>query len=109
MEQVVLIIHLVLAVLLIGVVMLQRSEGGALGIGGGANGLMSGRAVGNVLTRATSLLATGFMLSSLVLAISASANRSASSILDTEIIQESDSSKGDETQDESQPSVPSFE
>jgi len=62
-----LVIHLILAIAMIGVVLLQRSEGGALGIGGGGGmgGFMTGRAAGNLLTRATAVLAALFFLTSM--------------------------------------------
>ena len=63
METVILVIHLIVAVALIAVVMLQRSEGGALGIGGGGGGsgnLFTARGVGNALTRTTAYLALAF-------------------------------------------------
>lgn len=67
---IILVIHLLLAIALVGVILLQRSEGGALGIGGGGGGgLMSGRAAGNLLTRTTAILATAFFVTSLALAI----------------------------------------
>ena len=65
---IVLVIHLLLALGLVGVVLLQRSEGGALGIGGGGGNVMTGRAAGNLLTRATAILGGAFFLTSLVLA-----------------------------------------
>src|ERR1700761_9312865 len=61
MLNVLIVIHLLLALAMVGVILLQRSEGGALGIGGGG-GVMSGRAAGNLLTRATGILATGFFI-----------------------------------------------
>ncbi|MBC7906684.1 MAG: preprotein translocase subunit SecG [Rhodospirillaceae bacterium] len=73
---IILVIHLLIAIGLVGVILLQRSEGGALGIGGGTGGgLMSGRAAGNLLTRTTGILATTFFVTSLALAIIAN-NRS---------------------------------
>ncbi|CAA7623115.1 preprotein translocase subunit SecG [Magnetospirillum sp. UT-4] len=66
---IILVIHLLLAIALVGVILLQRSEGGALGIGGGGGGLMTGRAAGNLLTRTTAILAGAFFLTSLGLAI----------------------------------------
>ena len=74
MTTVILVIHILLALSLIGVVLLQRSEGGALGIGGGGagGGLMSGRSAANLLTRTTAALATCFIITSLTLAILAS-------------------------------------
>ncbi|MFA7639122.1 MAG: preprotein translocase subunit SecG [Parvibaculum sp.] len=81
MATVILIIHLMIAVALVALVLLQRSEGGALGIGGG-DGFMTGRGTGSVLTRATAILAGLFMTTSLVLGILASRGGSADSILD---------------------------
>jgi preprotein translocase subunit SecG len=77
MQLVVLIIHLILALALIGVVLLQRSEGGALGIGGGSggggmSGFLTGRATANLLTRATAVIAALFIGTSMLLAIMAS-------------------------------------
>lgn len=69
METVVLLIHLVLAVFLIAVVLLQRSEGGALGIGGGGGGMVSARGAATALTKLTWGLAIGFICTSLVLTI----------------------------------------
>ena len=68
---VVLAVHLVIAVFLIGLVMLQKSEGGALGIGGGGGGgsLFSTRGVGSALTRATAILAAAFFVTSIALTI----------------------------------------
>ena len=82
MESVILIVHVFLAVALVGVVLLQRSEGGALGIGGGGGGLMTGRGSTNLLTRTTSVVAALFMLTSLGLNILATNRSQPSSILD---------------------------
>ena len=70
METVILVVHLIIALGLIGVVLLQRSEGGALGIGSGGGGggnLVSARGVGNALTRTTAYLALGFFATSIAL------------------------------------------
>ncbi len=71
MVTVLLIIHLFVTLALIGVVLIQRSEGGGLGIGGsqGMGAFMSGRGTANLLTRATAMLATVFMALSLTLAL----------------------------------------
>ncbi len=69
MATVILVIHLMIALAMIGVVLLQRSEGGALGIGGGGGNFMSGRGAANLLTRTTSILAGMFFLTSLALTI----------------------------------------
>ena len=84
MTTVVLVIHLILAVALVGIVLIQRSEGGALGMGGGGGmgGFMTGRAAADLLTRTTAFLAAGFMATSLTLAILASADRNSGSIID---------------------------
>lgn len=82
MATILLIIHLMIAVALVAVVLLQRSEGGALGIGGDGGGFMSGRGAGSALTRATAFLAGLFFLTSLGLGILASYNGNGGSILD---------------------------
>ena len=71
MTAVLLIIHLFVTLSLIGVVLIQRSEGGGLGIGSsqGMGAFMSGRGTANLLTRATAILATIFMALSLTLAL----------------------------------------
>ncbi|MCO4316531.1 preprotein translocase subunit SecG [Phyllobacterium sp. 21LDTY02-6] len=68
MQTVVIVIHLLIVLALVGVVLVQRSEGGGLGIGGGS-GFMTARGAANVLTRATAILATGFFITSLVLGL----------------------------------------
>lgn len=83
MTTILLIIHLVIALALVGVILLQRSEGGALGMGGGGmGGLMTGRASANLLTRTTAGLAAGFIATSLILAILSSRQSAPTSILD---------------------------
>ena len=69
MTTILLVIHLMVAVAMIVLVLLQRSEGGALGIGGGGDGLMSSRGLGNALTRATAILAGVFFLTSIGLTV----------------------------------------
>ena len=62
------IIHVAIAVALVGVILLQKSEGGALGMGGGGmSGFMTGRSTANLLTRTTAFLAIGFFLTSVLL------------------------------------------
>ena len=89
MESVILVIHLLIAIGLVGAILLQKSEGGALGMGGsgsggsgGMGGFMSGRAAGDLLTRTTAMLATCFFLTSFVLAILSGSGRESTSILD---------------------------
>ncbi|MBI5120474.1 MAG: preprotein translocase subunit SecG [Rhodospirillales bacterium] len=82
MENVLLVIHLLLAIGLVGVILLQKSEGGVLGMGGGGGGFMTGRSAGNLLTRTTAILATGFILTSLALALIANNQKVSRSIVD---------------------------
>jgi preprotein translocase subunit SecG len=79
MQHVIIVIHLMLVLALIGVVLLQRSEGGGLGIGGGG-GFMTSRGTANVLTRATAILAALFFATSLILSILAGYDRKPTSI-----------------------------
>ena len=85
METILLVIHLIIALALIGVVLLQRSEGGALGIGGGGGGggnLFSARGVGNALTRTTAYLAVAFFATSISLTLLATKRGSGGSVFD---------------------------
>jgi preprotein translocase subunit SecG len=72
-----LVIHTLIALALVGVILLQKSEGGGLGIGGGTGGgLMTARGAANLLTRSTTVLASLFIVSSIVLAVlAANANK----------------------------------
>lgn len=84
MLNVIIVIHLLLALAMVGVILLQRSEGGALGIGGGG-GMMTSRAAGNLLTRMTAILATGFFITSLTLALLANSHGRQGSLMDAPI------------------------
>lgn len=81
MENVILTVHLILALLLIGVVLLQRSEGGGLGMGGGG-GVMSGRSAATALTKATWILAAAFIATSLALTVVAAQSAGKGSVVD---------------------------
>lgn len=81
MENVLLIVHLILALCLIGVVLLQRSEGGGLGMGGGG-GAMTGRAAGTALGKLTWAFAIAFIATSMTLTILAARNSADTSVLD---------------------------
>ncbi|MBB5701830.1 preprotein translocase subunit SecG [Ochrobactrum daejeonense] len=70
MQTVLIVIHLLIVLALVGVVLIQRSEGGGLGIGGGS-GFMTARGAANALTRTTAILAIGFFATSLILGIMA--------------------------------------
>jgi len=80
MTTVLLVIHVMVAAALVCVVLLQRSEGGALGIGGGG-GFMTGRSAGNALTKTTAVLAASFFATSLALSVMASHQGASSSVL----------------------------
>jgi preprotein translocase subunit SecG len=80
MQTVIIVVHLMIVATLIATVLLQKSEGGGLGVGGGA-GFMSSRGTANLLTRTTAVLAVGFFLTSLLLSWLASYDRKPSSIL----------------------------
>ncbi len=82
MQEVVLVIHLMLAVALVVLVLLQQSEGGALGIGGGPTSMMSGRSAANLLTKMTTVIVGCFFVTSLVLAWIAKQDASSTSVLD---------------------------
>jgi preprotein translocase subunit SecG len=82
MQTVLIVVHLMVVATMIGVVLLQKSEGGGLGIGS-TGGFMSSRGTANVLTRATAILAAGFFASSLLLSILAGMDRKPKSILNT--------------------------
>ena len=81
MENVILVVHLILAICLIGVVLLQRSEGGGLGMGGGG-GVMTGRQAATALGKLTWAFAIEFLATSITLTILAAQNSAGSSVLD---------------------------
>ena len=112
MASVVLIIHLIIALALVGLVLLQRSEGGALGIGGGGGGgggLLSGRGAANVLTRATAVLAGIFFLTSIGLTILARQDRAPTSIFqDAQPTATGEQPAGDAPADTKLPQLPSI-
>jgi len=82
MENVVLTLHLILALGLIGVVLMQRSEGGGLGIGGGGGGAAGGRPATTALSKLTWILAVAFLITSLTLTILATSAGSGDSVIE---------------------------
>ncbi len=84
MSAVILVIHLMVAIALVASVLLQRSEGGALGMGGGGGGggFMSGRGAANALTRTTTILAVAFFATSITLTLLARNSEAPRSIFD---------------------------
>lgn len=82
MENVILTVHLILALLLIGVVLLQRSEGGGLGMGGGGGGAMSGRSAATALAKLTWVFAALFIGTSITLTVLAAQKAGSGSVVD---------------------------
>ncbi|HEX3863785.1 MAG TPA: preprotein translocase subunit SecG [Stellaceae bacterium] len=77
------VVHVLIALALIGVVLLQKSEGGALGMGGGGmSGFMTGRSTANLLTRTTAILAAAFFVTSILLVVLSNVDRTPHSLID---------------------------
>ena len=87
MQNVILVIHLVLALGLIGIVLLQRSEGGGLGMGGGG-GVVTGRGAATALGKLTWIFAIAFIITSITLTVLARREAATSSVVDTVTIEE---------------------
>jgi len=100
MENFILIINIILAVLLIIVVLLQKSEGGALGLGVSQDSYISSRSASNFLTKATAIIATLFIITSISLTIMSKKHFSSTSVLE----------KTDESKEKSsEPEIPKSE
>ena len=69
MENIILVLNIVLAVLLVAIILLQKSEGGALGLGVSQDNFISSRSAGSFLTKATAILATLFIITSISLTV----------------------------------------
>ena len=100
MENIILILNIVSAFLLVAVILLQKSEGGALGIGVSQESFISSRAAGSILTKTTAIIATFFIITSISLTIMSKDEFSSSSVL--EKIEE-------EKEDSSEPQIPKSE
>ena len=96
MENFILVLNIILAIVLVIVILLQKSEGGALGIGASQDSFISSRSAGNLLTKATAIIATLFIITSILLTIMAQKEISTSSVLE----------KVEEKQDPSEPQIP---
>ena len=99
MENVILVVNVILAVLLVGIILLQKSEGGALGLGASQDSFISSRSAGSVLTKTTAIIATLFIITSISLTIMSKEELSNSSVLE----------KIEEKEDSSEPQVPKSE
>jgi len=82
MQTVIILIHLMIVLAMVGLILIQKSEGGGLGMGGSGGGFMSSRSTTNVLTRTTAILAGIFFVTSLFLSIMAGLERKPRSLLD---------------------------
>ena len=100
MENIILIVNVVLAIVLVGVILLQKSEGGALGLGASQESFISSRSAGSFLTKTTTIIATLFIITSISLTIISREGVSSSSVL--EKIEE-------EKEDSSEPQIPKSE
>ena len=92
MENFILILNIIIAFLLVGVILLQKSEGGALGLGVSQDSFISSRSAGSFLTKATAIIATLFIITSISLTIMSKEEFASSSVLET-IEEEKDSSE----------------
>ena len=96
MENFVLILNVILAILLVVVILLHKSEGGALGLGVSQDSFVSSRSAGNFLTKATAIIATLFIITSISLTILSRGELPTSSVLE----------RVDENKDPSEPEIP---
>ena len=96
MENFILVLNIILAIILVIIILLQKSEGGALGIGASQESFISSRSAGSLLTKATAIIATLFIITSISLTIMAQKGISTSSVLE----------RFEEKQDPSEPQIP---
>ena len=96
MENIIMLFNIILAVLLVGLILLQKSEGGALGLGVSQDSFISSRSAGGFLTKATAVIATLFIITSISLTIMSKEEFSGSSVLE----------KIEEKEDLSEPQIP---
>ena len=96
MENIILVLNIILAILLVVIILLQKSEGGALGLGVSQDSFVSSRTAGSFLTKATAIIATLFIITSVSLTIMSKEEFSSSSVLE----------KVEEKEDSSEPQIP---
>ena len=99
MENIILVFNIILAILLVGIILIQKSEGGALGLGVSQDSFISSRSAGGFLTKATAIIATLFIITSISLTIISKDEFSSSSVLE----------KIEEKEDLSEPQIPKSE
>ena len=96
MENILLVTNVILAILLVIIILLQKSEGGALGLGASQESYVTSRSAGNFLTKTTAILATLFIITSVLLTIMSNKQITSTSVLE----------KVEEKQDSSEPEIP---
>ena len=96
MENIILVLNIILAILLVVIILLQKSEGGALGLGASQDSFISSRSAGSILTKATAIIATLFIITSISLTIMSKQEFSSSSVLE----------KVEEEKDSTEPEIP---
>ena len=96
MENLILILNIIFAILLVAFILLQKSEGGALGLGASQDSYISSRSAGNFFTKATAIIATLFIVTSILLTVISQKKISTISVLE----------KVEEKQDSSEPEIP---
>tara|TARA_B100001245_G_scaffold158167_1_gene118939 strand:- start:19 stop:318 length:300 start_codon:yes stop_codon:yes gene_type:complete len=99
MENLILILNIILAILLVGVILLQRSEGGALGLGVSQDSFITSRSAGSFLTKVTAIIATLFIITSISLTIISKEEFSGTSVLE----------KVEEEKDSTEPEIPKLD
>ena len=99
MENIILVLNVILAVILVAIILLQKSEGGALGLGVSQDSFISSRSASNILTKATAIIATLFIITSISLTIMSKAEFSSSSVLE----------KIEKKEDPSEPEIPKLD
>ena len=99
MENIILVLNVILAIILVAIILLQKSEGGALGLGVSQDSFISSRSASNILTKATAIIATLFIITSISLTIMSKAEFSSSSVLE----------KIEKKEDPSEPEIPKLD
>ena len=99
MENIILALNIILAILLVAVILVQKSEGGALGLGVSQDSFVSSRSAGSILTKATAIIATLFIITSISLTIISKEEISSTSVLE----------KVEEEKDSSEPEIPKLD
>ncbi len=99
MENFIIILNIILAILLVGVILLQKSEGGALGLGVSQDSFVTSRAAGSFLTKVTAIIATLFIITSILLTIISKEEVSSTSVLE----------KVEEEKDSTEPEIPKLD